>query len=59
MVSACEEQRIYYALVKNDDIHHFIDAGESNCKRFCNDDTCASYAFDIYDFANGTYSYHI
>jgi len=54
-----EDQRILHALVKDDAIHRFVDFGESNCKRGPGDDTGASYAFDLFDFANGTYRYRI
>lgn len=37
----------------------FIGPGEANCKLGPGDHTGASYAFDIYDFANGTYKYEI
>ena len=37
----------------------FIGPGEENCKLGPGDHTGASYAFDIYDFANGTYRYEI
>lgn len=57
--SSKEEERIYRALVRNDDIHRFVDKGENISKRGPGDPTGASYAFDIYDFANGTYTYHI
>ena len=54
-----EDQRILRALVKDDEIHRFIDKREAASKRGPGDDTGASYAFDIFDFANGTYRYRI
>ncbi len=39
--------------------HYLIGPGEANCKLGPGDHTGASYAFDIYDFANGTYKYEI
>ena len=39
--------------------YYFIGPGEANCRRGPGDHTGASYAFDIYDFANGTYHYEI
>ena len=53
------DQSLRYALVKDDEIHRFIDKGEAASKRGPGDDTGASYAFDIFDFANGTYRYRI
>ena len=38
---------------------YLIGPGEANCKLGPGDHTGVSYAFDIYDFANGTYKYEI
>ena len=55
-----EYNRILCCLVRRpDEVHRFIDKGEATSKRGPGDPKCASYAFDIYDFANGTYRYQI
>ncbi len=55
-----EEQRVLFALVKKDEEYgRFITPGCANCKKGPGDKTGASYAFDIYDFSNGTYRYVI
>ena len=54
-----EMRRIFLILVRAEgETHRFIDWGEPNCKRGPGDKTGASYAFDLYDFAMGTYYYH-
>lgn len=37
----------------------FIGPGEANCKLGPGDHTGNSYAFDIYDWANGIYHYEV
>ena len=40
-------------------IYYFIGPGEATSRLAPGDHTGTSYAFDIYDFANGTYHYEI
>ena len=55
-----EMRRILFDLIIDDgEFHRFIDWGEPNCRRGPGDKTGASLAFDLYDFAMGTYRYHI
>ena len=55
-----EEERVFIALTREEsENRHFIDKGEANCRRGPGDKTGASYAFDLYDFAVGTYHYKI
>ena len=53
------ENRVVHILLTNDEVHGFIGKGENTSKRGPGDKTGASYAFDLYDFANGTYHYEI
>lgn len=60
VVTSREYNRILGCLVRRpDEVHRFIDKGEAASKRGPGDPDCASYAFDIYDFANGVYRYRI
>ena len=60
VVTARELNRIRGCLARHtDEVHRFVDKGEATSKRGPGDPTCASYAFDIYDFANGRYRYRI
>ena len=55
-----EQERVYRCLIlEESENRRFIDKGEANCKRGPGDKTGASYAFDLYDFAVGTYHYKI
>ena len=49
------EDRGYHIKLRIDEVHGFIGPGENASKMGPGDKTGASYAFDIYDFANGTY----
>ena len=60
VVTSREHNRILGCLVRRpDEVHQFIDKGQAATKRGPGDPDCASYAFDIYDFANGRYRYRI
>ena len=60
VITTREYNRILCCLVRRpDELHRFIDKGEATSKRGPGDPKCASYAFDIYDFANGVYRYRI
>ena len=54
------EMRVHIALERTEGgVHRFIEWGVATSRKGPGDRTGASYAFDIYDFANGTYHYII